>query len=159
MTDAAANLARWREAERAVAFGTPVEEYRARETTRREAMPALLAFAEAVLAEHQPLNDLGSPPCSTCVSDLDGEAGFVPWPCPTVRLAEQHLGTAGDAAQACEVASSRPQSASGIRNDTDVVPAAQDPNMASETGMDLTDAEFDAFLDAARGRDRRGAPR
>ena len=59
--------------------------------TARTALPALLGFAEAVLALHVPLNDLGSPPCKTCVSDIDGEAGMTPWPCPIYRLAAQYL--------------------------------------------------------------------
>lgn len=45
----------------------------------------LAAALRAVLALHRPLNDLGSPPCSSCLGDEDGESTFVPWPCPTVR--------------------------------------------------------------------------
>ena len=40
---------------------------------------------ERVLEMHHPMNDLGSPPCSHCLGDEDGESVFVLWPCPTVR--------------------------------------------------------------------------
>ena len=86
MTAAECSLARWREAEHDIAFGTTVEEYRARETTRREAMPGLLAFAEAVLA-------LGHVDCP-----MDPERHpYVGCRCGMSRvyqLAEQHLGGA-----------------------------------------------------------------
>ena len=65
---AAENLARWREDWET---DSPQETF--------EAMPALLAFAEAVLALHV---DDGRDFCRSC---------DYRWPCPTVRLAEQHL--------------------------------------------------------------------
>lgn len=104
---AAENLARWREAvtrhaeDRAVFYDDPDpiagpfiahrtefcdRRHSMREscnTSLREAMPALLGFAEALTSAHQPYEEHGYRWCRCCRFS---------WPCPIASLAEQHLG-------------------------------------------------------------------
>lgn len=109
---ASENLARWREAE----LGAPANWYteQSREWLRvaldpygyqdvgevdriidlivaaRTAMTSLLSFAESVVVLHVPRTGYDGSYCTLCQSSPG--AGY--WPCPTARLAEQHLGGA-----------------------------------------------------------------
>ena len=83
-----ANLARWREASgRQSATDVFV-------ANARQAMPALLEFAGAVLALHAPMDMLHAPTgrvvkvCIACGDDTHETA----YPCPTVRIATRTLG-------------------------------------------------------------------